>query len=64
MQLDWQNYKGNTADSIASLRLSVWRISLAEEDRIKMTEDEVQGHWGLGVFLTVDDKCAPWSLTQ
>ncbi|KAK4829694.1 hypothetical protein QYF61_006069 [Mycteria americana] len=33
-------------------------------DRIKLSEEEVQGYWGPGVFLTVPDTRAPWSLTQ
>ncbi|KAJ7415651.1 hypothetical protein BTVI_37676 [Pitangus sulphuratus] len=27
-------------------------------------EEEVQGYWGPGVFLTVNDTPEPWSLTQ
>ncbi|KAK4814008.1 hypothetical protein QYF61_004638 [Mycteria americana] len=42
----------------------VWRVSLTGEDRIKLSEEEAQGYWGPGVFLTVPDTQAPWSLTQ
>ncbi|XP_072723419.1 uncharacterized protein [Ciconia boyciana] len=42
----------------------VWRVSLLGGDRIKLSEDEAQGYWGPGVFLTVPDTRAPWSLTQ
>ncbi|KAK4823507.1 LOW QUALITY PROTEIN: hypothetical protein QYF61_002983 [Mycteria americana] len=30
----------------------------------KLSEEEAQGYWGPGVFLTVPDTRAPWSLTQ
>ena len=33
-------------------------------DRIKLSEEEAQEYWGLGVFLTVPDTRAPWCLTQ
>lgn len=33
-------------------------------ERIKLLEEEAQGYWGPGVFLTVDDPREPWSLTQ
>ena len=33
-------------------------------DRIKVLEEEAQGHWGPGVFLTMHDGREPWSLTQ
>ncbi|XP_075351539.1 uncharacterized protein LOC142406476 [Mycteria americana] len=42
----------------------VWRVSLTGGDRIKLSEEEAQGYWGPGVFLTVPDTRAPWSLTQ
>ncbi|KAK4806487.1 hypothetical protein QYF61_013980 [Mycteria americana] len=42
----------------------VWRVSLTGGDRIKLSEEEAQGYWGPGVFLTVPDTQAPWSLTQ
>ncbi|KFO97888.1 hypothetical protein N300_02295, partial [Calypte anna] len=42
----------------------VLRVSLTGGDRIKLTEEEAQGYWGPGVFLTVDDEQEPWSLTQ
>ncbi|KAK4825469.1 hypothetical protein QYF61_027624 [Mycteria americana] len=42
----------------------VWRVSLTGEDRIKLSEEEAHGYWGPGVFLTVPDTRAPWSLTQ
>ena len=37
---------------------------MTERDRIKLLEEEAQGYWGPGVFLTVDDPREPWSLTQ
>ncbi|XP_052631320.1 uncharacterized protein LOC128136180 [Harpia harpyja] len=42
----------------------VWRVSLTGGDRILLSEDEAQGYWGPGVFLTTDDPREPWSLTQ
>ncbi|KAK4819989.1 hypothetical protein QYF61_017368 [Mycteria americana] len=43
----------------------VWRVSLTGGDRIKLSdEEEVQGYWGPGVFLTIPNTPAPWSLTQ
>ncbi|KFO11890.1 hypothetical protein N312_11416, partial [Balearica regulorum gibbericeps] len=42
----------------------VWRVSLTGRDRIRLSEEEAQGYWGPGVFLTVDDERKPWSLTQ
>ncbi|KFO12322.1 hypothetical protein N312_11853, partial [Balearica regulorum gibbericeps] len=42
----------------------VWRVSLTGGDRIRLSEEEAQGYWGPGVFLTVDDEQEPWSLTQ
>ncbi|GAB0209392.1 hypothetical protein GRJ2_003404900 [Grus japonensis] len=42
----------------------VWRVSLTGRDRIRLLEEEAQGYWGPGVFLTVDDEREPWSLTQ
>ncbi|KAK4810691.1 hypothetical protein QYF61_007491 [Mycteria americana] len=42
----------------------VWRVSLTGGDRIKLSEEEAQGYWGPGVFLTVPDTRVPWSLTQ
>ncbi|KAK4806115.1 hypothetical protein QYF61_005487 [Mycteria americana] len=42
----------------------VWRVSLTGGDRIKLSEEDAQGYWGPGVFLTVPDTRAPWSLTQ
>ena len=42
----------------------MWRVSLTGRDRIRLSEEEAQGYWGPGVFLTVDDEREPWSLTQ
>ncbi|KAM6091881.1 uncharacterized protein LJ206_005158 isoform 1-T2 [Theristicus caerulescens] len=42
----------------------VWRVSLSGGDRVLLSEDEAQGYWGPGVFLTTDDQREPWSLTQ
>ncbi|KFW61951.1 hypothetical protein AS28_02543, partial [Pygoscelis adeliae] len=42
----------------------VWRVSLTGGDRILLSEDEAQGYWGPGVFLTTDDPRESWSLTQ
>ncbi|KAK4832806.1 hypothetical protein QYF61_025674 [Mycteria americana] len=42
----------------------VWRVSLTGEDRIKLSEEAAQGYWGPGVFLTLPNTRAPWSLTQ
>lgn len=36
-------------------------LSLTRGDRIKLNEDEAQGYWGPGVFLTVQAKVIPWS---
>ncbi|KFP73809.1 hypothetical protein N311_05319, partial [Apaloderma vittatum] len=42
----------------------VWRVSVMSGDQILLTEQEAEGYWGLGVFLTTGDRRAPWSLTQ
>ncbi|XP_040977259.1 uncharacterized protein LOC121232857 [Aquila chrysaetos chrysaetos] len=42
----------------------VWRVSLSGGDQILLSEKEVEGYWGPGVFLTTGNHCAPWSLTQ
>ncbi|XP_071657677.1 uncharacterized protein [Patagioenas fasciata] len=42
----------------------VWRVSLTGGDRIRFSEEESQGYWGPGIFLTVEDDREPWSLTQ
>lgn len=46
VQLNWRNYKKNTAGSLEKQRLSV---CLGAGRRIKLSEEEVQGHWGPGV---------------
>ena len=33
-------------------------------DRIRLLEEEAQGYWGPGVFLTMEDDREPWCLTQ
>ncbi|KAK4829354.1 LOW QUALITY PROTEIN: hypothetical protein QYF61_003281, partial [Mycteria americana] len=33
-------------------------------DRIKLSEEKAKGYWGPGVFLTIPDTRAPWSLTH
>ncbi|XP_071657723.1 uncharacterized protein [Patagioenas fasciata] len=42
----------------------VWRVSLTRGDQIRLSEQEANGYWGHGIFLTTGDRCAPWSLTQ
>ncbi|KAK4819990.1 hypothetical protein QYF61_017369 [Mycteria americana] len=42
----------------------VWRVSLLRGERIKLSEEEAQEYWGPGVFLTIPDTRASWSLTQ
>ncbi|XP_074667535.1 LOW QUALITY PROTEIN: uncharacterized protein LOC141917848 [Strix aluco] len=42
----------------------VWRVSLSGGVGILLSEKEVEGYWGLGVFLTTGNHWAPWSLTQ
>lgn len=42
----------------------MWRVSLTGGDRIRLSEEESQGYWGPGVFLTVEDDREPWSMTQ
>lgn len=39
------------------------RVSLTGGDQILLSEEEAQGYWGPGVFLTPDDPRQPWSLT-
>ncbi|XP_071657682.1 uncharacterized protein [Patagioenas fasciata] len=42
----------------------VWRVSLTGGDQIQLSEQEANGYWGHGVFLTTGDRRAPRSLTQ
>ncbi|KAK4815916.1 hypothetical protein QYF61_010173 [Mycteria americana] len=42
----------------------MWRVSLTGGARIELSEEEAQGYWGPGVFLTVPDTQAPWSFIQ
>ncbi|KAK4816713.1 hypothetical protein QYF61_020599 [Mycteria americana] len=42
----------------------VWRISWTGGDGVLLWEDEAQGYWGPGVYLTTDDPREPWSSTQ
>ncbi|KAK4825003.1 hypothetical protein QYF61_022949 [Mycteria americana] len=42
----------------------VWRVFLTVGGTELNSEEEAQRYWGPGVFLTIPDTLAPWSLTQ
>lgn len=37
----------------------MWRVPLTGRNRIRLLEEEAQGYWGPGVFLTVEDEWEP-----
>ncbi|KAK4820512.1 hypothetical protein QYF61_000091 [Mycteria americana] len=53
MHYSWQNYKRNTAESQVKLKLNTCGLCLSSGDRITLSGDEVNGYWGLGVFLNL-----------